>query len=156
MEVGHWSHVTLYMARLIGTVGVLVLCIAGRDALDQYRILGSFAQSMVMTVGNCRITTPFSQTNLVDGQRRVINEEYLHCPPKLLHSLGLKAALQCANKRGLARLSDVGQVTAGRVFELRQVGDWSTLKQKAKLSKRQLQALKAHYVISAAAISCPS
>jgi len=156
MNERHWNQFTLHTMRLVGTAAVLILCIAGRDAVDNYRCWRASGSAMLLTVGDCTIQTPLRRLNIGEGQRRSIQRASLHCPSDLLNSLGLKAALQCANNQELTRLPRVGQTTAGRVFEYRNMRDWLSLKQRAKLSDRQLEVLKAHFVLSNVAISCPS
>ncbi len=156
MKVGHWTQLTLFMIRQIGSAVVLVLCLFGRTVLEPLWRVGASGEPKVLTTGNCTINAPVRQLALVDGQTRSVRKSHLHCPPALLNSLGKKGGLQCADLRVLVGLAGIGHITAGRVFEYRQTRSWSRLKQSATLSERQIQVLKRHFVLTEDVISCSS
>ena len=71
MDAGNWTQLTLHTVRLIGTAVVLVLCIAGRGAVDAYLLGRSSGAAKILMVSECTIPTPLRRRHTVEGQRNI-------------------------------------------------------------------------------------
>ena len=109
-----------------------------------------------VSFGACTLSLPRSVSASGEETFQMPNAEDQSCPPILLHSLFIKARLQCASQRSLARVPGVGTSAAERISHAVDTGSWEGLRLKARLSSEQLTALKARFVFDGLFIACSS
>ena len=151
----HPSYRKLAALHMIGSSLILLSLLGIRHAYNEFTFCWRASCQAMVKIGNCELLLP--QRYASEAEVKFYDRHpHLKCPAPLLWSLGAKAPLRCATLDELRLVKGIGTARGRRLFENRDATTWTTLRQRAKLSEKQLRAVKARFVLSQELNACPS
>lgn len=141
---------------MLGTTGIIWGIASINWSIGTFYSPNDASKVASVSFGACSLILPNYVHASNEDNFQMPNSQAQSCPPTLLHSLFIKARLQCAAQKSLVRVPGVGLSTAERILRAMDSSSWEDLRLKARLNIEQLKALKDRFVFDGALIACSS